>query len=124
MADAFGAGTVVSGGAGPVTGRFSSIVDVADLLRLMDEDGQQLVAFLEHPNVTMMAPVHERLVAIVCESGDEQAHVAIVARELGIPCVVRAELSLAREELEGRWVRLDTDGTLHLASEDPPAAGG
>jgi pyruvate,water dikinase len=123
MADAFGAGTIVSGGTRAVRGRFVSLVEVADLLRVMEEDGQQLVAFLEHPNVTMMAPIHERLTAIVCESGDEQAHVAIVARELGIPCVVRAELSRPRADLEGRWVRLDTDGTLHLEADEPRAVG-
>lgn len=114
MASAVGRGRMVSGGAGAVTGRFAAIVEVSDLLRVMDDAGEPLVAYLEHPNVTMMAPIHDRLAAIVCASGDEQAHVAIVARELGLPCAVQIGLDRPPGELEGHWVCLEHGGTLRL----------
>jgi signal transduction protein with GAF and PtsI domain len=85
-------------------------------MRVMDSTGEEkLVAYLEHPNVTMMAPIQTRLAAIVCANGDEQAHVAIVSRELGLPCAVQVRLDgIEPGELDGRAVVLDADGTLSL----------
>jgi signal transduction protein with GAF and PtsI domain len=108
---------MVSGGAEPARGTFVALLDVQDLMKAMDAPGDaRLVAYLEHPNVTMMAPIQTRLAAIVCANGDEQAHVAIVSRELGLPCAVQLRLD-GREpgELEGLSVVLDSDGTLTLA---------
>lgn len=114
MAERVGSGRMVSGGAEPAVGRFAALLDVESLMRAMDGGPEPLVAFLAHPNVTMMAPIHNRLAAIVCESGDESAHVAIVARELGLPCAVQFQLDRKLEDLELLSVRLDPDGSLLL----------
>lgn len=103
---------MVGGGSTAATGRFAALLAVEDLLRVMEDGGDPIVAYLEHPNVTMMAPIHGRLAAIVCLSGDEFAHVAIVARELGLPCAVQAELTKPVADLHGRTVRLEPDGEL------------
>jgi phosphoenolpyruvate synthase/pyruvate phosphate dikinase len=115
MADPIGKGTMVSGGAEPTVGTFVAILDVEGLMKAMDGGGTDLVAYLEHPNVTMMAPIQSRLAAIVCANGDEQAHVAIVSRELGLPCAVQLTLESDPTSLDGRQVRLDPDGSLSLA---------
>lgn len=109
---------MVSGDGQPAKGRFVSLVEVTDLLRIMDSGEEALVAYLEHPNVTMMAPIHDRLVAILCASGDEQAHVAIVARELGLPCAVQIALSRSPAELDGQVVRVQPDGVVVLDPGD------
>ncbi len=116
MAERIGTGTMVSGGAEPARGRFVALLDVQDLMKAMDAPGEEkLVAYLEHPNVTMMAPIQTRLAAIVCANGDEQAHVAIVSRELGLPCAVQVRLDATElPDLEGRPVVLAPDGTLSL----------
>ena len=86
-------GTMVSGGAEPARGRFVALLDVQDLMKAMDAPGEEkLVAYLEHPNVTTMAPIQTRLAAIVCANGDEQAHVAIVSREARFPRAVQVRL--------------------------------
>jgi signal transduction protein with GAF and PtsI domain len=113
MAEQLGSGTMVSGGGEPTVGTFVAILDVEGLMRAMDGGGSDLVAYLEHPNVTMMAPIQSRLAAIVCANGDEQAHVAIVSRELGLPCVVQLTLAADPKSLDGARVRLAPDGTLH-----------
>jgi phosphohistidine swiveling domain-containing protein len=114
MAERLGGGTMVSGGGEPTVGTFVALLDVEALMRAMDGGGSDLVAFLEHPNVTMMAPIQSRLAAIVCANGDEQAHVAIVSRELGLPCAVQVTLDgTDPTSLDGARVRLDPDGTLH-----------
>jgi phosphoenolpyruvate synthase/pyruvate phosphate dikinase len=115
MAERIGSGTMVSGGSQPTAGTFVALLDVEGLMRVMDSGADNLVAYLEHPNVTMMAPIQSRLAAIVCANGDEQAHVAIVSRELGLPCAVQVSLDGSElADLEGRRVRLDPDGALHL----------
>jgi signal transduction protein with GAF and PtsI domain len=114
VAERIGSGRMVSGGDEPAVGRFVALLDVESLMRAMDDGREPLVAYLAHPNVTMMAPIHSRLAAIVCASGDESAHVAIVARELGLPCAVQFQLDRKLEDLERLGVRLDPDGTLLL----------
>jgi phosphoenolpyruvate-protein kinase (PTS system EI component) len=107
-----GHGTVVSGGDASAEGRLVALLDVDDLLAAMDAGEQDLVAYLVHPNVTMMAPIYDSLNAIVCEHGDDASHVAIVARELGIPCAVQTKLELPLERLVGQRVRLEPTGEL------------
>jgi phosphohistidine swiveling domain-containing protein len=114
VAERAGAGQVVSGGDQAAVGRFAALLRVEDLIAELDGPVERLVAFLAHPNVTMIAPLQPRLAAIVCETGDESAHVAIVSRELGLPCVVQFELALPLDVLEGREVTLRPDGTLVL----------
>lgn len=113
MAEPIGSGTMVSGGGEPTVGTFVALLDVDGLMKVMDGDMTDLVAYLEHPNVTMMAPIQTRLAAIVCANGDEQAHVAIVSRELGLPCAVQLSVGEDPSALDGTTVRLDPDGTLH-----------
>lgn len=112
MAERVGSGTLVSSSGEAATGTFAHLVDVSDLLRVMDGGEERLVVYIEHPNVTMMAPIHDRLAAILCASGDDQAHVAIVARELGLPCAVRTTLTRAPAELDGQPVRVEPDGSV------------
>lgn len=115
MSERVGGGRMVSGGSEPAHGRFVALLDVGDLLRVIDAGEDSLIAYLEHPNVTMMATIESRLNAIVCANGDEQAHVAIIARELGLPCVVQLQLDGSElERLEGHRVTLDPDGSLVL----------
>lgn len=114
MAERVGAGRTVSGGAEAVEGRFIALLDLDGLKRAIDLEGDRLIVFLAHPNVTMIAPVYGRLAGIVCESGDEAAHVAIVARELSMPCAVQVCLERDLADLEGRLVRLEPGGELLL----------
>lgn len=109
-----GRGRLVAGGSQQVRGRFTAVLEVDALLGLLDSDDGELIIYLSRPNVTMIAPLYERLVGIVCEHGNETSHVAIVARELSLPCVVQAHLEHDIEELEGRWVLIDEEGTLRL----------
>ncbi len=114
MSERIGAGRTVSGGARAVEGRFLALLDVEDLKRAIDEKPEHLIVFIAHPNVTMIAPIYGRLAGIVCASGDEAAHVAIVARELSLPCAVQVSLERELGDLEGHRVRLEPGGELLL----------
>jgi phosphoenolpyruvate synthase/pyruvate phosphate dikinase len=108
---------MVSGGADAAEGSFVPLLKVEDLLAVMESGQRDLVAYLVHPNVTMMAPIYDVLSAIVCRHGDDSSHVAIVSRELGIPCVVRLELAFEVEELAQARVRLEPSGELWAVSD-------
>lgn len=114
MSERIGRGRVVAGGERHASGRFAAVLDVQDLLRLMDVSETALIVYLIHPNVTMMAPIYDRITGLACEHGDFQSHVAIVARELGVPCLVQTTLERDVQALEGRTVRIDPSGALEL----------
>jgi phosphohistidine swiveling domain-containing protein len=118
-----GQGVMVGGGATGAEGTFETLIEVDDLLALMGSGRTGIVAYLEHPNVTMVGPLYDSLAAVVCEHGDDSSHVAIVARELGIPCVVHATLDRDPLELRGQTVRLDVGGELFLVDADPGSPG-
>lgn len=113
--EVLGSGRLVAGGGKTVSGRFVALLEMEDLLDVMDDGDDDLVAYLAAPNVTMIAPVQDRLVAILCATGDELAHVAIVSRELQIPCAVQSKLSQPIEQLRGLNVALQGSGELVAA---------
>ena len=55
-------------------------------------DGDVLVAAMTKPDYV---PAMKRAVAIVTERGGRTCHAAIVARELGIPCITGAENAIS-----------------------------
>lgn len=113
MSERIGSGTMVGDDTG-AEGVFTALLDVEDLLAVMDGGVVGLVAYLVHPNVTMMGPIYDSLTAIVCEHGDDTSHVAIVAREFGIPCSVKTTIEPDIASLKGRRVRLTQSGELFL----------
>lgn len=117
MRQSVGSGRLVSAGDAEETGgRFVSLLTVEDLMGAMDDGEDRLVAYVDSPNVTMIAPVSQRLAGIICVTGDELAHIAIVARELGVPCVVEAGLTTAAEELNGAQTWISREGAIEIES--------
>jgi signal transduction protein with GAF and PtsI domain len=114
MRETVGSGRLVSAGEQTEDGggRLVALVGVEDLMAARDDGDDDLVAYVESPNVTMIAPVSQRLVGIICLTGDELAHIAIVARELGVPCLVESQLAEPVEELRGARVWISRDGTI------------
>jgi pyruvate,water dikinase len=80
---------VVAQGLPAVPGEASGVVrvltDVADGARL--QDGEVLVAQMTNPD---WLPTMRRACALVTDTGGMTCHAAIVARELGVPCIVGA----------------------------------
>lgn len=68
-------------------------------------------------------PLFLAAAGVVTELGGPLSHAAIVARELGVPCVVNVEGALGRLR-DGDRILLDGDrGTIDLESPDAPAPG-
>lgn len=85
---------VVAQGLPAVPGEAAGVVrvltDVADGGRL--QDGEVLVAQMTNPD---WLPTMRRACALVTDTGGMTCHAAIVARELGVPCIVGARTATA-----------------------------
>ena len=76
------------------------LVDPADPRGL--EPGEILVCPITDPSWT---PLFLVAAAVVCDAGAQQSHAAIVARELGIPCVMSVHGATAIRD--GTWLEVD-----------------
>lgn len=101
-----GVGDVLTGNAGSsgvVIGKARVVLDPSEAGGL--EPGEVLVAPLTDPSWT---PLFLPACAVVVNVGALMSHAVIVARELGIPCVVAVEG--ATEQLQS-GMELEVDGT-------------
>ena len=69
------------------------------------KQGQVLVTSMTQPN---MMPVARKAGAILTDEGSITSHAAIIARELGIPCVVGCQNSMQTLK-DGDYVEVDAD---------------
>ncbi len=109
---------VVGLGASPGTasGRVRVLASPADSSRLLD--GEILVAEMTNPD---WVPAMRRASAVVTDGGGITCHAAIVARELGVPCVVGTGTA-TRALRDGRQVTVDgSAGTVVAGAVNAPA---
>jgi signal transduction protein with GAF and PtsI domain len=116
MADAaanevrIGAGELQSGGA--FAGEVVRADEISAVLELLKRDLGEAVLVTAEASATAFAPILPRLAGVVCSSGGEAAHLAIVSRGLDLPCVMKAELERWPEP--GEAIRVDDDGGVWL----------
>ena len=111
-------GRVLARGLGASPGRASGVVRV---LASPDDDaimqpGEVLVTRMTSPD---WVPIMRRAVAIVTDAGGMTSHAAIVARELGLPCIVGAH-DATRVLATG--VTVSVDGSAGTVTEGDSAA--
>ena len=106
----------LTGAPGRASGRVRLLHDPRDGRRL--RDGDVLVAPRTDPD---WLPTLRRAAAVVTDQGGVTCHAAIVARELGIPCVVGAR-SATSDLPEGETVTVDgTTGEVRRGATPAPA---
>jgi pyruvate,water dikinase len=81
-------------------------------------DGEVLVAPMTNPD---WLPTIRRAAGLVTDTGGMTCHAAIVARELGIPCIVGTR-SATRDLLDGTMVTIDGSRGRVMAGRSSPAA--
>lgn len=82
---------------GRITGQVKIIMDVRDVPKM--EEGDVLVAPYTTPLLTLAMT---KASAIITDTGGLTCHAAVVARELGVPCVVATgkATKVLRDDLE------------------------
>lgn len=83
---------------------------VPAVIELVGRDLGGAVLVTDEASATSYAPVLPGLGGVICTAGGEAAHLAIVCRGLGIPCVMRAGLD--RAPSPGEPIRVDAEGTI------------
>ena len=108
-----GRGEVASGGR--VEGVLARANDVKQVFALMKrEDLEEVILLTESASATAVVPLLAKVRGIVCQSGGQTSHLAIVSREFGLPCIVGAEIADA-DDVEGKRVTLGEDGSISVA---------
>jgi signal transduction protein with GAF and PtsI domain len=102
-----GTGTKVFDAA-PVQGTWQRLNTPADVLALMDDTAEGVIACVADAGATFLAPIFDELTAVVCLSGTPLSHIGIVSREYQVPCVMSATLS--SEPANGDTVEVDCSG--------------
>ena len=89
--------------------------DVAAVLALLDDPHLgETILLTESATATAVVPLLPRIRGLICTSGGTTSHLAIVAREFGLPCVMAAEVGDAAL-LDGVRVVVAGDGTVARA---------
>ncbi|HEX4493274.1 MAG TPA: PEP-utilizing enzyme [Acidimicrobiia bacterium] len=91
MSDDIGTGTIVFEAA-PVRGRWRRLSNPDDVLDLLDDSAEGVVACVVDAGATFLAPIFDDLTAVVCLSGTPMSHIGIVSREYRVPCLMAATL--------------------------------
>jgi signal transduction protein with GAF and PtsI domain len=102
-----GTGTKVFDAAA-VRGTWRRLDTPDDVLALMDDTAEGVVACVADAGATFLAPIFDELTAVVCLSGTPLSHIGIVSREYQVPCVMSA--ALTTEPANGDTVEVDCSG--------------
>lgn len=92
-----------------VRGRFTPMEGPDDVLKLMDEGAEGVIALVRDAGATFLAPIYHELTGIICTSGTVRSHIGIVSREFQVPCAMSCTFS-AGEPTAGAEVELDCAG--------------
>jgi signal transduction protein with GAF and PtsI domain len=102
-----GTGTKVFDAAA-VRGTWRRLDTPDDVLALMDDTAEGVVACVADAGATFLAPIFDELTAVVCLSGTPLSHIGIVSREYQVPCVMSA--ALTAQPANGDTVEVDCSG--------------
>jgi signal transduction protein with GAF and PtsI domain len=92
----------------PVRGSWRPLGSPQDVITLMDEGADGVIAVVADAGATFLAPIFEDLTAVVCLSGTPLSHIGIVSREYEVPCVMATAFTAQPEP--GDTVEVDCSG--------------
>ncbi|WP_448579830.1 PEP-utilizing enzyme [Thermaurantiacus sp.] len=96
-----------------VTGVARHVRSAADVIGFM-EQGVPVgsIAIIDDSGGTLTAPILDRFAGILCAGGTVRSHLGILARELGIPCLMNVRLAGVAE---GDWIEIETSAPARTA---------
>ncbi len=96
-------------------GTLRVIETVHDVLKLMKTDVSDVIVFTRSASATTVTPLFARIRGVVCTAGGATSHLAIVAREFDVPCVMGSEIEFDGK-LDQQAVMISTEGEIFLDS--------
>jgi phosphohistidine swiveling domain-containing protein len=108
-----GQGNVTSGG--DCRGVLRVVESVEDVLGLMKEDISEVILFTPSASATIMTPLFPRIKGVVCSTGGATSHVAIVAREFDLSCIMGVQFDY-EGEIDGTNISMNAEGEIFVES--------
>ena len=91
--------------AGQIQGSVRWFHNPADVVGADEDELPNLIAFVGKGGMTFLSPILAEVKAVVCTAGSLESHLAILAREFEIPCVMGTQLDT--EVIDGEEIVLD-----------------
>ena len=104
-----GQGHVTSGG--DCQGVLRVVESVEDVLGLMKEDISEVILLTPTDSETIMTTLFPRIKGVVCSTGGATSHVAIVAREFDLSCIMGVQFDY-EGELDGSVISTNAEGEI------------
>jgi phosphohistidine swiveling domain-containing protein len=106
-----GRGILTSGG--NCQGTLRVVETIQDVLKLMKTDVSDVIIFTRSASATTVTPLFAKIKGVVCTAGGATSHLAIVAREFDVPCVMASEIDYDGT-LDRSLVTITADGEILL----------
>jgi signal transduction protein with GAF and PtsI domain len=100
-----------------VCGEFTIINSVEDVLNLLEFGANDKIAVVEDCGTTTLGPILSNIKGIVCTSGSEGSHLAIVSREFEIPAIMSTHFTIDYKDLHGKQGKIDSENGEIYVSE-------
>jgi phosphohistidine swiveling domain-containing protein len=91
--------------AGQIQGEARWFHNPADVVGADEDELPNLIAFVGKGGMTFLSPILAEVKAVVCTAGSLESHLAILAREFEIPCLMGTQLD--GEIADGEEIVLD-----------------
>ena len=104
-----GQGNVTSGTG--CRGILRVVESIPDVLGLMKEDLSDVVVFTREASVTAVTPLFPKIRGVICTLGGPTSHLAIVAREFDLACIMGSQIDYDGE-LDGCAIEFNADGEI------------
>src|SRR6476659_4685813 len=89
----------------PVHGALRVLEGPHDVLALLDEGAEGVIAVVRDAGATFLAPLYHDLTGVVCTAGTLRSHIGIVTRDFRLPCIMGAAFDV--DPVDGQAVELD-----------------
>ncbi len=102
-----------------VEGEFVVINSVEAVLNLLDIGAENKIVIVEDCGTTTLGPILSQIKGVVCTSGSEGSHLAIVSREFEIPALMSVRFAIENyQSLNGKQGKIvsvdDENGEIYL----------
>jgi pyruvate,water dikinase len=94
--------------AGEIHGAVRWFHNPADVVGADEDELPNLIAFVGKGGMTFLSPILAEVKAVVCTAGSLESHLAILAREFEVPCVMGTQLDF--DLVDGEEIVLDLTG--------------
>jgi len=101
--------------AGDVPGEVRWFRTPADVVSAVADDLTEIIAFVFQGGMTFLSPILAEVKGVVCSAGSLESHLALLAREFEMPCVMGARLDVVVSDGDHVVLHLSDPGRARIS---------